>query len=95
MVSLIMPFFSCDAGTDANITWPKELCHTLFQLSSSNEQNVAMDDEVSITWQQSLYQWLHMTEKVMFHLILIIVPNDCNGTIDSTIGITKMCLGIV
>ena len=54
IVPLTMPSVSCDAQAGANsITWTKELCHTLFQLSSPNEQSGAIDDAVSITWLKS------------------------------------------
>ena len=50
MVPLTMPSVLCDAHTGASsITGPKELCHILFQLSSPNEQNDAIDDAASIT----------------------------------------------
>ena len=73
IVPLTMPTVSCDAHTDSNtFTWPKDWCHTLFQLSLPDEQNDVIYAAVSIMWQQCWYQWNHMTEKVMFHLILII-----------------------
>ena len=74
MALLTMPSVSCDACTGVNsFTWPKESCHTLIQLSSSNKLNAAIDGAVSITWQQFWYFWHHMTGNVIFNLILIIV----------------------
>ena len=56
MVPLTMPSVSCDAHTAASgITWPKESCDTLFQFSSPDEQDDAIDDAVTITWQQCWY----------------------------------------
>ena len=55
------------------ITWPEESCHTLFQLSPPNGQNVAIDNAISITQHQCWHQPYHMSEKVMLYLILIIV----------------------
>ena len=67
MVLLTVPSVSYDACTGANsILWPKESCHTLFQLGSPNEQNDAIDDAVSITWQHCWFYWHHMTEKTRF-----------------------------
>ena len=96
MEPLTLPSVSCDAHTFTNgITWPKELCHMSFQLSSPDEQNGVIDDAVSIMWQQCWHHWYHMTEKFMFHLILNIVTLWYNGTIDNAIGITKICPEIV
>ena len=50
MVLLTIPSVLCDAHTGANsITWPKESCHTMFQLFAPKEQNDPTDDTDSIT----------------------------------------------
>ena len=54
MVVLMMPSVWYDTNT--GITWLTESCHNLFQMSSPNEQNGAIDDLVRITWQQFWYQ---------------------------------------
>ena len=46
-------------------------CLNCLQLIESG----VIDDALSITWQQCQYQWHHMPEKVMFHLVLIIVTS--------------------
>ena len=57
IVPLTISSVGCDANTGAkNITWLREPCHTLFELSSPNEQNGAINDVVSITWQQCWYK---------------------------------------
>ena len=72
----------------------KESCHTLFQLLHIPEQNGAIDDTVSITWQQCWCQRHHMTEKSSLTSFWPLWPNECNGAIDKSIEIIKICLDI-
>ena len=52
VVPLTIPLGVYDARIGPNgITWSRE-CLNLFKFSSANEQNDAIDDAVSITWQQ-------------------------------------------
>ena len=54
----------------------KKLCYTLFQSFLPNEYSGDIDNAIGITWYWCLYQQYQMTEKVMLHLILIIMNQE-------------------
>ena len=74
MVPLITLFASCDTDKSIHgITKPKELCYTLFQSSGPNELIGAIDNAIDIIWCWCQCLKGQMTEKVMLHLILVIL----------------------
>ena len=71
----MMPSAPYDVGTGTNgIAWPRKLCCTSLQFSWPMKWNVVIDDAVGITW--CWCQWLHITKKVMLHLLLIILTYE-------------------
>ena len=69
MLLLMMLSTSYDTDTSIHsITWPKQLCFTLFQFSWPHEHSGFIDSAIYITW----YWWhCQVTEKVELHYILI------------------------
>ena len=95
MVPLTVPSVSCHTGLMQTASHDQKSHHTLFHLASPNEQNNAIDDAVSIIWQQGWYQWKHLTKKWCFTSFWSLWCYECNGAIDNIIGIPKICLDIV
>ena len=90
LVTLTMLPVSCASETDASsITWPKESCHILFQLSSPNEQNDAIDDAVSMELTALLVIMESNDWKLCFTSFCLMWPDECNSAIDKTFSITN------
>ena len=101
MVVLIMPSVACDAST--GIAWPKELCFTLFQASSPDKQNVAIDSDISAMCCLQRCQQHHMTKRVISQLcisclyliyqimplMLLFASHDSNSSIPNSTGMSQ------
>ena len=96
MVPLTIPSVSWDTHTDLNsVIWPKQLCHTLFQLSLPNEQMVPLMIQLASHGSNAITNDIAWQKMSCFTSFWTLWHNKCNCAIDNTIGITRICLDIV
>ena len=73
MVPFMMPSALCVAANANSVTWSKKSHCTSFWSPWPKECRDATEDAVSIIWHWCWYQWSHITKKVIFHIISILV----------------------